>query len=150
MVEGTGAEVSEEHPDPVPAANADEAALQARAIRQRVDQDLRALEARLPAPATLTAQVKTYGGAAAAGLATLGAGAIVFKRRSAAKAQEKEAQRQAEALARALPEAALRVRQEHVSSPYGRLGLFVALAALGVAVWTRFSGSSGSSGDGWG
>ncbi len=139
-----------EQPDPVPAADPEEAAKQARAIRGRMDQDLRALEARLPPSEKLTAQAKTYGGAAAAGLATLGAGAIAFQRRSATKAREKEAQRQAEALARALPEAALRVRNEEVSSPYGRIGLVVALAALGVAVWTRFSGAGGSGEDAWG
>jgi hypothetical protein len=149
MAEGTGEEVSEEQADPVPAANADEAALQARAIRGRIDQDLRVLEARLPAPETLSAQAKTYGGAAAAGIATLGAGAVAWKRRSASRAREKEARRQAEALARALPDAALRVRQEHVSSPYGRLGLLVALAALGVAIWTRWNGSQDASGT-WG
>ena len=137
-----------EQQEPAPAADADEAARQARAIRGRIDQDLRVLEARLPAPDTLQAQAKTYGGAAVAGLATLGAGALVFKRRSARKAQDKEAQRQAEALARALPEAALKVRQEHVSSPAGRLGLLVGLAALGLALWTRFGGSSG--GADWG
>jgi hypothetical protein len=142
--------VSEDQAQPQPAQDAEEAAQQVRAIRGLIDQDLRALEARMPPPETLQAQAKTYGGAAAAGLATLGAGALMMRRRSAAKAEEKEARRQAEALARALPDAALMVRQEQVSSKAGRLGLLVALAALGVALWTRLSGSGGSTEDLWG
>lgn len=142
MAEGTGAAVSEEQVEPQPPKDAEEAAQQARAIRGRIDQDLRALESRLPPADTLQAQAKTYGGAAAAGLATLGALALTLRRRAAAKAEEKDARRQAEALARALPEAALHVRQEHVSSRAGRLGLLVGLAALGIALWSRFGGSS--------
>ena len=148
MAEGTGAAVSDETtdstpPDPKPPKDSAEAALQARAIRGRIDQDLRALESRLPPPDTLQAQAKTYGGAAAAGIAGLGAAFLVLRRRSAAKAEEQQARRQAEALARALPDAALQIRQEHVSSKAGRIGLLVALAALGVALWTRFGSSSG-------
>jgi hypothetical protein len=136
-------------PGPRPAKDSAEAAQQARAIRGRIDQDLRALESRLPPPDTLQAQAKTYGGAAAAGIAGLGAAFLALRRRSAAKAEEQQARRQAEALARALPDAALQVRQEHVSSKAGRLGLLVALAALGVALWTRF-GSSSDHEDPWG
>lgn len=135
--------MSEEREDPVPAADADEAALQARAIRGRIDQDLRVLETRLPPRDTLQAQAKTYGGATAAGLAVLGAGTIALRRRSAGRAREKEVREQAEALARALPDAALQVRQQQVSASYGRLGLVVALAALGVAVWARVRGGTG-------
>ena len=154
MAEGTGAAVSDETtdpttPEPTPPKDSAEAAQQARAIRGRIDQDLRVLESRLPPPDTLQAQAKTYGGAAAAGIAALGAGFLAWRRRSAAKAEEQQARRQAEALARALPEAALQVRQEHVSSKAGRIGLVVALAALGVALWTRFGGSAGGE-DLWG
>ena len=141
--------MSEDQAQPQPAKDADEAVQQVRAIRGRIDEDLRTLEARMPPPETLTAQVKTYGGAAAAGLATLGAGALVLRRRSAAAAEQKQARRQAEALARALPDAALQIRQEQVSSKAGRLGLLVALAALAVAVWSRFAGSSGNTQDLW-
>jgi hypothetical protein len=135
--------VSEETPDAVQAKDPEakdpeQAAEQARAIRARMDQDLRALEARLPEPDRLQAQAKTYGGAAVAGVATLGALGIALRKRSADKAKEKEARRQAEALARALPDAALKVRQEQVSSKAGRLGLVVGLIALGVAIWSRF------------
>lgn len=130
--------MSEETSGPPRARSADEAAQQARAIRERIDRDLRSLESRLPPPATLQAQVKTYGGAAAAGLATLGAGALALRRRAATRAEEKAVREQAEALARALPAAALQVRQEHVTSRAGRLGLVVALGALAVAVWSRF------------
>jgi hypothetical protein len=149
VAEGTGAAVSDEKTDPKPPKDSAEAALQARAIRGRIDQDLRALESRLPPPDTLQAQVKTYGGAAAAGIAGLGAAFLALRRRSAAKAEEQHARRQAEALAKALPDAALQIRQEHVSSKAGRIGLLVALAALGVALWTRF-GSSGGQEDLWG
>ena len=136
-------------PEPTPAKDSAEAAQQARAIRGRIDQDLRALESRLPPPDTLQAQAKTYGGAAAAGIAGVGAAFLALRRRSAAKAEEQQARRQAEALARALPDAALQIRQEHVSSKAGRIGLLVALAALGVALWTRFGPSSGHE-DLWG
>lgn len=149
MAQGTGATVSDDQtPSQAPKDSA-EAARQARAIRGRLDQDLRALEARLPPPDTLQAQARTYGAAAAGGVAGLGALVIGLRRRSAARAQEQEARRQAEALARALPDAALQVRQEHVTSRAGRLGLLVAVAALGVALWTRFAGSGGSD-DPWG
>lgn len=136
--------MSEQQAGPPPATSSEEAARQARAIRGRIDEDLRALESRLPPSDTLAAQARTYGGAAAAGVATLGALALTLRRRAAARAEEKEARRHAEALARALPEAALRVRQEHVSSRAGRLGLLVGLAALGVALWARFGGSAPS------
>lgn len=136
--------MSDEQTDPQAPKDSAQAAQQARALRGVIDQDLRALEARLPPPETMAAQAKTYGGAAAAGIAALGAGALALRSRAAARAEEKEARRQAEALAQALPEAALRVRQEHVSvsTQAGRLGLLVALAALGVALWARFGGSS--------
>lgn len=142
--------MSDEQTDPQAPKDSAQAAQQARALRGVIDQDLRALEARLPPPETMAAQAKTYGGAAAAGLAALGAGALTLRRRAAARAQEKEARRQAEALARALPDAALRLRQEHVdvSTQAGRLGLLVAVAALGVALWARF-GRTSSPADLW-
>lgn len=140
--------MSDDQTTPRPAKDVEEAALQARAIRGRIDQDLRALESRLPPPKALQAKAKTYGGAAGAALATLTAGALALRHRSAGRARDKEARRQAEALARALPDAALRVRQEQVTTPYGRLGLLVALAALGVAVWTRFASSDDTGDDG--
>jgi hypothetical protein len=150
--EGTGAAVSDETTNPVPAENADEAVQQAHAIRARVDQDLRTLESRLPDPATMQAQAKTIGGAVAGSVAALAALALILKRRSAKQAEEKQAQKQAQALAAALPEAALQVRQEKVtvSAKAGRLGLLVALAALGVAVWSKISSNQGSEPDIWG
>jgi hypothetical protein len=143
--------VTEDATTPPPAKNADEAVQQARAIRARVDQDLRALEARMPDPATVQARAKMIGGTVAGGVTAAGALALVLKRRSAKNAEEKAAQKQAAALAAALPDAALQVRQEHVtvSGKAGRLGLLVALAALGVAIWSRFS-ASGEEPDIWG
>jgi hypothetical protein len=150
--EGTGAAVSDETTSPAPAENADEAVRQAQEIRARVDQDLRTLEARLPDPGTVQAQAKVIGGAVVGGVATIGAVTLVLKRRSAKGAAEKEAQRQAQALAAALPDAALQVRQEKVtvSAKAGRLGLLVALAALGVAVWSKLSSGVADEPDIWG
>jgi hypothetical protein len=150
--EGTGAAVSDETTSPAPAENADEAVRQAQEIRARVDQDLRTLEARLPDPGTVQAQAKVIGGAVAGGVATIGAVTLILKRRSAKDAAEKEAQRQAQALAAALPDAALQVRQEKVtvSAKAGRLGLLVALAALGVAVWSKLSAGAADEPDIWG
>jgi hypothetical protein len=150
--EGTGAAVSDETTSPAPAENADEAVLQAQEIRSRVDQDLRTLEARLPDPGTVQAQAKVIGGAVAGGVATIGAVTLILKRRSAKGAEEKEAQRQARALAAALPDAALQVRQEKVtvSAKAGRLGLLVALVALGVALWSKLSSDAVDAPDIWG
>jgi hypothetical protein len=134
------------------AANADEAVQQAREIRSRVDQDLRALESRLPDPATVQARAKTIGGAVAGGVTALGALTLILKRRSARNAEDKAAQKQAEALAAALPDAALELHQEHVTvaGKAGRLGLLVALAALGVAIWARLAGGDAAEPDIWG
>jgi hypothetical protein len=150
--EGTGAAVSEETTNPAPADNADEAVQQAQEIRARVDQDLRTLEARLPDPQTVQARAKMIGGAVVGGVATLGAVTMVVKRRSARSAEEKEAQRQAQALAAALPDAALQVHQEKVTitGQAGRLGLLVALAALGVAIWSKLSTGQAEEPDIWG
>jgi hypothetical protein len=144
--------VSDETTNPAPAETADEAVQQAQAIRARVDQDLRTLEARLPDPQTVQARAKTIGGAVVGGVATLGAVTLVIRRRSARSAEEKETQRQAQALAAALPDAALQVHQEKVtiSGQAGRLGLLVALVALGVAIWSKLSAGSTDEPDIWG
>lgn len=152
MGEGTGAAVSDDQTTPRPAADADEAVRQARDIRAQVDQDLRALEARLPDPSTVQARAKTIGGAVAGGVSGLGALVLILKRRSAKNAEEEATRKQAAALAAALPDAALELRQEHVtvSGKAGRAGLVLALVALGVAVWSKVSGGDEAEPDIWG
>lgn len=137
--------MSDEREDPPAAADADEAARQAQDIRDRVDQDLRALEARMPDPDTLQARVKAIGGAVGSVIAVLAAIGVIVKRRSAKASEEKAVRRQAEALAAALPDAALHVRHEQVtvSGKAGRIGLLISLVALGVAAWSRFSPDRG-------
>lgn len=158
MGEGAGAAVSDETqttstgPSAPPATSAEEAATQAREIRTRLDQDLKVLEARLPEPAALQARAKTIGGLAVGGGATVGAVVLAMKRRSASQAEEKAARKQAEALAAALPDAALELHRTEVTvaGRAGRLGLVVALLALAVAVWSKVSGGGEPEPDIWG
>jgi hypothetical protein len=88
-----------------PAEDPDQAAEQLRDIRARLDQDLDALEARVPPRDTLVAQAKTVGGAAAAGVAVMAAIGAMLKRRGQKKEADEEAERQAAAIARHLPDA---------------------------------------------
>lgn len=118
----------------------DAAQARVREIRARLDQDLGALEARLPERRVLEAQVKTYGGAAVGGVAGLAAAALVLRQRGARKHEEKAARRQAEAIVRALPDAAIHVRRDTVTSRTGPVALVMAAAALGVVVWNLLNG----------
>jgi hypothetical protein len=88
-----------------PAEDADQAADQVREIRARLDQDLDALQARIPPRDTLVAQAKTIGGAVAAALAVVAALGAYMKRRSERRDLEEEAERAARAIARHLPDA---------------------------------------------
>ncbi len=89
-------------PDHEPAGDPDQAAEQLRHIRAHIDHDLDVLQARVPPTDTLLAGAKVYGGAALAALGTLGAAGLVWSRRRAARAEQREVQQEAERLAGAL------------------------------------------------
>lgn len=125
----------------------DEARDRVRDLRARLDQDLGALEARLPERRILEAQIKTYGGAALGGLAGLGAAALLLRQRGERKQEEKAARRQAEAIVRALPDTALHIERHTVTSRTGPFALIIAAAALGVAAWNLFNGTRRDSPD---
>jgi DNA repair exonuclease SbcCD ATPase subunit len=127
-----------------PAEDADHAAQQVRDIRARLDQDLQALEARLPPRDTLVAQAKTVGGAAAAGVAVVAALGAWMKQRGAKKELEQEAERAARAIARHLPDAIAEVERRRARAEveaelaeddgFGLGRLLAIVALLGAAV----------------
>lgn len=88
-----------------PAKDADEAAQQARDLRARLDQDIAALEARIPPRDTVVGQAKAVGGAVIGGLGLLGVLTTVREKRKEKKAFEAEADKVARAIARHLPAA---------------------------------------------
>jgi hypothetical protein len=132
-----------------PAEDADQAAEQVREIRARLDQDLDALEARIPPRDTLVAQAKTIGGAVAAALAVVAALGAWMKRRGAEKDLEQEAERAARAIARHLPDAwaeverrrdLVLVEEEEDDGGLGtgrKLTILALLVAAAVAVYTQ-------------
>jgi hypothetical protein len=122
------------------AGNADEAARQVGEIRARLDQDLTALEARLPPRHVLATQVRVVGGAAAAGVALLTVAGLVLRRRSEARAHERDLRIQAAEIARFLPGAVDPDADDGSGGEGGRskailglLGLLAAGAAAGYA-----------------
>jgi hypothetical protein len=134
-----------------PAEDADQAAEQVREIRARLDQDLDALQARIPPRDTLVAQAKTIGGAVAAALAVVAALGAWLKRRGEEKDLEEEAERAARAIARHLPDAwaeverrrELVVVEEDEDGGLGtgrKLTILALLVAAGVAVYTQLQG----------
>jgi hypothetical protein len=82
-----------------PAEDADQAAQQVRDIRAKLEQDLDALEARIPPRDTLIAQAKTIGGAAVAGVALVAAFLAWMRKRGEEQELEEEAERAARAIA---------------------------------------------------
>jgi hypothetical protein len=136
-----------------PAEDADEAAQQARDIRARLDQDLDALEARIPPRDTLVAQAKTIGGAAVAGVAVVAALTTWLSKRGEEKELEQEAERAARAIARHLPDAWAEVErrrelaaiEEHLDEDGGlgtgrKLTIVALLVAAAVAIWSQLQG----------
>lgn len=105
--------------------------------RERLQTDLDALEARLPAREELAEQAKLAGGiAAGSGLALLAMG-IAAARANARRRARKRARFQADALADVLRDdlpVTATVEQKHTSSKTGPLALIAALAALGLNV----------------
>lgn len=88
----------------VPAANsADEAAQQVAEIRSRLDDDLAALEARLPPRDLLLAKARWIGGLAVAAIALLAVAGILVRRRRERRAREHDLRIQAAEIARFLP-----------------------------------------------
>lgn len=132
-----------------PAEDADQAAEQVRDIRARLDQDLDALEARVPPRDTLIAQAKTVGGAAVAGVAVMAAIGAWLKKRGEAKALDEEAERTAQAIARHLPDAWAEVERrreaawlEEIDGDGGAgtgrtITILALLAAAAVAIWSQ-------------
>jgi hypothetical protein len=133
-----------------PAEDADQAAQQVRDIRARLDQDLDALEARIPPRDTLIAEAKTIGGAAVAGVAVVGAFGIWMKKRGEEKELEEEAERAARAIARHLPDAWAEVerrREAAVEEPEDdglgtgrKLTIVALLVAAALALWSQLQG----------
>jgi glutathione S-transferase len=136
-----------------PAEDADEAAQQVRDIRTRLDQDLDALEARIPPRDTLVAQAKTIGGAAVAGVAVVAALTTWLSKRGEEKELEEEAERAARAIARHLPDAWAEVErrrelaaiEEHLDEDGGfgtgrKLTIVALLVAAAVAIWSQLQG----------
>jgi hypothetical protein len=133
-----------------PAEDADQAAQQVRDIRARLDQDLDALEARIPPRDTLIAEAKTIGGAAVAGVAVVGAFGIWMKKRGEEKELEEEAERAARAIARHLPDAWAEVERRRdgaVEEPEDdglgtgrKLTIVALLVAAALALWSQLQG----------
>jgi hypothetical protein len=135
-----------------PAEDADQAAQQVRDIRARLDQDLDALEARIPPRDTLVAQAKTVGGAAVAGVAVVAALLAWLRSRGEEKELEEEAERAARAIARHLPDAWAEVERrreaaaEELLEEDGGLGtgrkltIVALLVAAAVAIWSQLQG----------
>jgi hypothetical protein len=136
-----------------PAEDADEAAQQVRDIRTRLDQDLDALEARIPPRDTLVAQAKTIGGAAVAGVAVVAALTTWLSKRGEEKELEEEAERAARAIARHLPDAWAEVErrrelaaiEEQLDEDGGlgtgrKLTIVALLVAAAVAIWSQLQG----------
>jgi hypothetical protein len=135
-----------------PAEDADQAAEQVRDIRARLDQDLDALEARIPPRDTLVAQAKTIGGAAIAGVAVVAALMLWLSKRSEEKELEEEAERAARAIARHLPDAWAEVErrraiaaEEVLEDDEGlgtgrKLTIVALLVAAAVAIWSQLQG----------
>ena len=88
-----------------PAKDADEAAQQARDLRARLDQDIAALEARIPPSDTVLGQARAVGGAVVGGLGLLGVLSTLREKRKEKKEFEAEADKVARAIARHLPAA---------------------------------------------
>jgi hypothetical protein len=129
-----------------PAEDSEQAAEQVRDIRARLDQDLQALEARIPPTDTLVAQAKTIGGAAVAGVAVVAALGVWTKKRGEQKELEQEAERAARAIAEHLPAAWAEVERRRAREAMaeevaeadegfgvGRLLAIIALLAAAVA-----------------
>jgi hypothetical protein len=143
-----------------PAEDADQAAEQVRDIRMRLDQDLDALEARVPPRDTLVAQAKTIGGAAVAGVAVVAAIGTWLRKRSEERELEEEAERAARAIARHLPDAWAEVERRREAEEERRLEMDVEelleeaagfgtgrkltilalLVAAAVAIWSQLQG----------
>lgn len=89
--------------EPTPADSAEEAATQASDLREALDRDLAALQAKLPPTEVLTERAKAVGGVALAVAGVVGAAAIGLRQRGARKKVEREARAHAAAIARYLP-----------------------------------------------
>jgi hypothetical protein len=136
-----------------PAEDADQAAEQVRDIRARLDQDLDALEARIPPRDTLVAQAKTIGGAAVAGVAVVAA--LTAWMRSAARRRSSR-RRPSAPLARSPATcptrgprssvaASSRAIEEHLDEDGGlgtgrKLTIVALLVAAAVAIWSQLQG----------
>lgn len=116
-----------------PSKDAEEAAKQVAELRTALTRDMDALRSRLPEPSQVSVQARTAGGAAAGGLAAVGALFMLMRRRSARRAAERDVRLQAMALARELSR--LELDPEDVVNEGGRGGVLVrigvVLAALG-------------------
>jgi hypothetical protein len=134
-----------------PAEDADQAAQQVRDIRARLDQDLDALEARIPPRDTLLAQAKTIGGAVVAALAVVAAIGAWMRKRSDEAELEQEAERAARAIARHLPDALAEVERRREQPDEDdedgdglgtgrKLAIVALLLAAAAAVWNQLQG----------
>lgn len=135
--------------DPTPAESVEQAARQASELRAAIDRDLDALEAKLPPTEELAEKARTYGGIVLGVLAFAGAAALGLKQRGERKRVEREAKAHAEAIARYLPQAADRPREDD-SGGGGKTVLLVALAAAIGAVIVRQRGGDDDEADLWG
>lgn len=132
-----------------PAKDADEAAQQARDLRARLDQDIAALEARIPPRDTVLGQARAVGGAVVGGLGLLGVVATLRGKRKEKKEFEAEADKVARAIARHLPAAVADLSPPPAAAPDGDeddgdggsavrvVAILALLASAAYAVWTQ-------------
>ncbi|HSK24785.1 MAG TPA: hypothetical protein VK906_16485 [Egicoccus sp.] len=132
-----------------PAKDADEAAQQARDLRARLDQDIAALEARIPPRDTMLGQARAVGGAVVGGLGLLGVVATLRGKRKEKQEFEAEADKVARAIARHLPAAladlsppAVPVDDDEDDDGEGHsavrvVAVLALLASAAYAVWTQ-------------
>jgi hypothetical protein len=132
----------------VPAAkDADEALSQVRDLRTRIDQDLAALEARIPPRDTVIGQARAVGGAVLGVVGLVGTMATLRQKRKEKQEFEEEADKVARAIARHLPAAVaeisppIRPTVVEVDAKGGgagrKLAILALLASAAYAVWTQ-------------
>ncbi|MEX1177257.1 MAG: hypothetical protein WEB09_02240 [Nitriliruptor sp.] len=123
--------------EPKPADSVGEAVEHATELRRALDRDLDTLAARIPPKDELTDKAKTYGGVAVGVLAAVGAVAVGFKQRGERKRIEREAKAHADAIARYLPQAAERPREDDDGGHTGLVLLMLIAAAVGAVLFKK-------------
>ena len=117
--------------EPTSATSVDEAVEQAASLRRAIDDDLDALQARMPPGEEIADKARQVGGIVLAVLGVAAAGVLANKNRGERKRVEREAQAHAAAIARYLPQASPTPRPEPDEDGGGKGKIVLLLAVLG-------------------